>query len=210
MHCLSVSEQFQMRYFLARHGETVYNAAARIQGNSVHTPLSRTGIAQAEAMGAALADFLADPREIDIWASTAGRALQTVAIIVEHLHRDFLDVSTDPRLVELEVGAWEGRLYADVIAADGVILCTDRRLFTVQPPGGEDYPTVAARLRDWLVTLSPDRDVLVVSHGMTLRVLRGLLAGGEPFNGVPIAEDAPQGTMFLVENGIETRLHLMT
>ena len=36
------------RIFIARHGETVFNAARRFQGDHVHTPLSRAGFAQAD------------------------------------------------------------------------------------------------------------------------------------------------------------------
>ncbi|MEO6246990.1 MAG: histidine phosphatase family protein [Sphingomicrobium sp.] len=39
-----------MRLIVARHAETVYNAGARMQGQMAHTPLTRTGIGQAEAM----------------------------------------------------------------------------------------------------------------------------------------------------------------
>ena len=40
------------RFFIARHGETVFNAAARMQGETPHTPLTRAGFAQADEMGA--------------------------------------------------------------------------------------------------------------------------------------------------------------
>jgi DNA-binding transcriptional LysR family regulator len=49
-----------MDIILARHAETVFNAAARMQGHMAHTPLTRSGIAQAEAMGAALRETLGD------------------------------------------------------------------------------------------------------------------------------------------------------
>ena len=42
------------RDFIARHGETVFNAARRLQGDAPHTPLTRAGFAQAEEMGRAL------------------------------------------------------------------------------------------------------------------------------------------------------------
>jgi hypothetical protein len=45
---------------------------------------------------------------------------------------------------------------------------------------------------------------------VTLRVLRGLLAGGDAFEDVRIADNAPQGTIFRIENGIQTILHLGT
>ena len=197
-----------MLLYLARHAETVYNAGARMQGHMAHTPLTRAGIAQAEAMGAALAAHFGRDADLDIWASPAGRTLQTVAIITEHLGRDFFAVKTDPRLLEIDVGRWEGRAYADIIAEQGPIVCPAARAFNVMPPEGEYYPAIAARLREWLADLDPARTALVVSHGITLRVLRGLLAGGRAFEGVMLADDAPQGTVFRVEDGVAAALHV--
>jgi broad specificity phosphatase PhoE len=197
-----------MRIILARHAETVYNAGARMQGHMAHTPLTRKGVAQAEAMGAALAARLGRPPDIDLWASPSGRTLQTAAIVAEHLGHDFFDVRLDTRLLEIDVGDWEGRLYADIIAERGPILCPERQVFNVQPPRGEWYPAIAERLRGWVGELPAGRDVLAISHGITLRVLRGLLTGGEPFEGVRLARNAPQGTVFLIEDGVETMLHL--
>jgi broad specificity phosphatase PhoE len=196
-----------MRITLARHAETVYNAGGRMQGHMAHTPLTRAGIAQAEAMGAALASDAGLSKDCEIWASPSGRTLQTAAIIVEHLGRNFFDVRADLRLQEIGVGAWEGRLYADIVGEIGPILCPDRHIFSVRPPDGEWYPAVAERLRSWLADLRGERDVLVVTHGVTLRVLRGLLAGGSFFEGVDLADDAPQGTAFRIDRGVETVLH---
>jgi broad specificity phosphatase PhoE len=197
-----------MRMIIARHAETVYNAGARMQGHMAHTPLTRAGIVQAEAMGAALAAKLGPNPNLDIWASPSGRTLQTVAVIAEHLQVDFFDVRTDPRLLEIDVGAWEGRRYADIVAESGPIVCPDRRIFNVQAPGGEWYPAIAARLETWLAELDPARDVLLVSHGVTLRVLRGLLAGGAMYEGVALADDGPQGTVFEIVDGVQTHLHV--
>ena len=75
----------QGRDFIARHGETVYNITQRMQGDHPHTPLTRAGFAQADAMGAALRDLLGVKPKLTLWASSAGRALQTLAIIADHL-----------------------------------------------------------------------------------------------------------------------------
>ncbi len=196
-----------MRIIVARHGETVFNAAARMQGHMAHTPLTRAGIAQAEAMGAALARLVGPRPDLDVWASPSGRTLQTAAIVAEHLQVPFFDIRTDKRLLEIDVGDWEGRPYAEIVAETGPILCPDRRVFTVQPPNGEWYPAIATRLRAWLAALDPARDVLAISHGITLRVLRGLLAGGTDYEGVAIGSDASQGTVFELKDGMQTVLH---
>ena len=56
----------QGRFYIMRHGETVFNAARRLQGDNPHTPLTRAGFAQPgvkidgdDALGAGL--NLADP-----------------------------------------------------------------------------------------------------------------------------------------------------
>lgn len=197
-----------MRLILARHAETVYNAGARMQGHMAHTPLTRAGIAQAEAMASFLRDHLGQRPDLDFWASPSGRTLQTSSIVAEHLGIDFFDIRTDERLLEIDIGDWQGRRYADIVAEAGPIVCPDRRAFNVCPPNGEYYPAIAARLQAWVSALDPTRDVLVISHGITLRVLRGLLAGGEAFEGVAFADDAPQGTVFEIAGGVQTALHL--
>lgn len=197
-----------MLLYLARHAETVYNAGARMQGHMAHTPLTRAGIAQAEAMGAAIAAHFGPHADIDLWASPSGRTLQTAAIVAEHLGRDFFDIRTDDRLLEIDVGDWQGRRYADIVAEVGPIVCRVARAFNVRPPNGEYYPAIAARLSAWLAELDPSRTALVISHGITLRVLRGLLTGGAPFEGVAFADDGPQGTVFRIEDGVQTALHL--
>ncbi|OYU15781.1 MAG: phosphoglycerate mutase [Alphaproteobacteria bacterium PA4] len=195
-----------MDIILARHAETVFNAAARMQGHMAHTPLTRAGIAQAEAMGAALAEVLGPQPDRDLWVSPSGRTQQTAAIVGEHLQRPFFDWRQDKRLLEIDVGAWEGRYYADIVAEIGPIVDADRRLFSVEPPEGEWFPAIAARLQSWLAELDPSRPVLAISHGITARVLRGLLVGGHDWHGVRVADDAPQGTVFRIVDGVESVL----
>ncbi|KAB7646506.1 histidine phosphatase family protein [Polymorphobacter fuscus] len=192
-----------MDIILARHAETVFNAAARMQGHMAHTPLTRAGIAQAEAMGAALATALGDAPDRDLWVSPSGRTQQTAAIVGEHLKRPFFDWRTDARLLEIDVGDWEGRYYADIVAEIGPIVDAERRLFSVPAPNGEWFPAIAERLQSWLADLDPARPVLAISHGITARVLRGLLVGGADWHGVKVAVDAPQGTVFHIRDGAE-------
>ncbi len=193
-----------MDIILARHAETVFNAAARMQGHMAHTPLTRAGIAQAEAMGAALAEALGEKPDRDLWVSPSGRTQQTAAIVGEHLRVPFFDWRQDHRLLEIDVGDWEGRYYADIVAETGPIVCPDRRLFQIEPPNGEWFPAIAARLTDWLAGLDPARPVLAISHGITARVLRGLLVGGEDWHGIRVAADAPQSTVFQIRDGAES------
>jgi len=198
--------------YIARHAETVFNAGARMQGAVAHTPLTRAGMTQADAIGEAMARVLGRSPDLDFWASPAGRTLQTAAIVAEHLGHDYFDVRTDERLLEIGIGDWEGRRYADIVAEQGPIVDAARGLFTVRPPKGEWYPEIAARLLSWLEGLEPARPAIVITHGITARVLRGLLVGGTPFEPgcVPLADGAPQGTVFRVEGGREEAIYVGT
>ena len=198
------------RFFIARHGETVFNAAGRIQGDREHTPLTRAGFAQAEAMGLALRERLGAKPPLTLWASPTGRALQTVAVIAEHLELDWHGACTDQRLCEIGMGEWTGRFYRDIVAEGGLVYDSATRLFARYAPGGESYGDVAARLEGWLSDHgSGDGDRLIVMHGMSARVLRALLSGAEPHPacGAPVAPDVPQGSVVEVADGRERVLH---
>jgi probable phosphoglycerate mutase len=196
------------RWFIARHGETVFNAAGRMQGDAAHTPLTRKGFAQAEAMGEALRARLGARPELDVWASDTGRALQTLAVIAEHLELDWHHARTDPRLREIDVGAWGGRYYRDV-AAEVQALVDPRTGLMASPPDGESYVQVAARLKAWLHEVGePASDRLVVMHGFSSRVLRGLLTPCELSSpcGVAVGGGIPQGRLVVIEDGVESVL----
>jgi broad specificity phosphatase PhoE len=198
------------RDFIARHGETVYNRAKRMQGDHPHTPLTRAGFAQADEMGAALRALLGPSPKLTMWASTAGRALQTLAVIAEHLDLDWHQAHADQRLVEIGMGEWSGRYYAD-LAGEGLdFLDREHKLYLRPPPGGEWYDGIAARVSSWLADTDDDPgDRLVIMHGMSSRVLRGVMTGQDvlPQFGAPIAADLPQGSVVLIEDGVETIVH---
>ena len=200
------------RFFIARHGETVFNAAGRMQGDAMDTPLTRAGFAQADAMGEGLARFLGEgDRPTHLWASPYGRALQTLAIVCEHIGEDWHRARRDQRLSEINVGAWGGRTYAEIIAEQGEIMARSRGLFSVRPPQGEWYDEIATRLTSWLDEHgSEEGDKLIIMHGMSSRVLRGLMTGVdvEPRWSAPIAPSLPQGSMVMIEGGVETIVHL--
>ena len=168
-----------MRLFIARHGETVFNAAARMQGDAVHTPLTRAGFAQAEAMGEALRRRLGPKPELDLWASDTGRALQTLAVIAEHLELDWHEARADRRLGEVGIGAWSGRYYCDVAAEAGPDPRPGLQACSASVrPAANAYGEVAARLQAWIDdTAGEADDRLMVMHGMSSRVLRGMLTG---------------------------------
>lgn len=197
--------------YIARHAETVFNANGRMQGQLKHTPLTRRGYEQALAMGAALHEHFGPRPDLALWASTAGRTQQTLALLCEALGLDFFDAQLDPRLQEIHVGRWAGRRYADIAAEQGAIVDAAWKLFARRPPEGEWYDDIAVRMTGWLGEIAGStRPCLVITHGIAGRVLRGLLVGGPRYDGVAIAPDAPQGTIFRIAQGVETMLHVGT
>ncbi|HSX53807.1 MAG TPA: phosphoglycerate mutase family protein [Sphingomonas sp.] len=197
------------RDFIARHGETVFNAARRLQGDHPHTPLTRAGFAQADEMGRALRGHLGTKPKLTLWASNTGRALQTLAVIAEHLELDWHGARHDPRLTEIGMGVWGGRYYADLIPEYGEVVAAGGLLRVA--PEGERYQQIAERVGGWLDDTGDDPgDRLVIMHGISSRVLRGIMTEGEPHPEfeTPIAAGLPQGSVVMIEGGVETVIHI--
>ena len=196
------------RLFIARHGETIYNLAGRIQGNHAYTPLTLTGFAQADEMGRALALHLGEEPAVDLIASDTDRALQTLSVISQHIGVDWHQAKPDIRLGEIDMGEWTGTYYRDL---DGKLdIDSTELLFATTAPGGETYPDIAVRLSDWLSEQKFERDMILISHGMTSRVLRGMLTGlpeNKRFQ-APIAQSLPQGSIVQICDGVEEVIHL--
>jgi broad specificity phosphatase PhoE len=90
------------RLILVRHGQSTHNAQARLQGQA-DPPLSDAGRAEAELLKPALARF-EDDRVV---TSDLQRAAQTAALL------GYPGARREPRLREIDVGAWEGRSLSD-------------------------------------------------------------------------------------------------
>ena len=195
------------RYFIMRHGETVYNLARVLQANTIHTPLTRLGCDQASRMGEALRDTLGARPAAHVHVSDTGRALQTLELIGEVVGLDWFAAQRSADLREMDMGSWCQRSYDEVEAEVGPIRLPD---FLLRPaPDGEDYPAIAARLSRWLAGPGAvPGDHIVVMHGISSRVLRGMMAGFpvHPDLGVPVAPSLVQGSIALVADGAETVL----
>lgn len=151
--------------YLIRHGATAWHKDGRVLGNR-DIPLDADGVAQAEALTAALAER----RIAEVVASPLMRAVRTAEAIGKR-HR--IEVARDPRLTDLRMGAWEGKPQAELTAhADyrRMVAVPDERI-----PGGESLRELATRARnavDQIVGDNPSGDaVAVVTHGAVIRVL---------------------------------------
>lgn len=185
--------------YLMRHGQTVWNTERRMQGR-LDSPLTATGIGQAQALGALLAEQIEQRVHHRIVSSPLGRAWQTAVIVADALSLSPLDLVLEPRLVELGYGRWEG-LTIDEIKERHPDSWEHRRAdrWNVETPGGESYAKVAARVGGWLSETSEAGSLIVVCHGVTSRVMRGLYAGLSQEETLALSE--PQDRVFRLSDG---------
>jgi probable phosphoglycerate mutase len=115
-----------------------------------------------------------------VFSSDLWRARQTARIIAEATDAP---VHLDPRLRERGFGQLEGEPTRALSATlTGIVddSVTDTRC---RPPGGESLDELYSRCRDfldWLRVRGQQRDVVVVAHGGSVRMLRAAGAGLGP------------------------------
>jgi glucosyl-3-phosphoglycerate phosphatase len=159
------------RVVLLRHGRTEWNASGRFQGK-LDSPLDSVGIAQAAAAGVALV-----PMQVDaLVSSDLQRALDTARAVGAECG---LEVATDERLEEIDLGAWQGLTRVEAKAAYPEEYARWQAGEDARRGGGETYAEVGARatacVGDWLDRLGSDSLLLAVTHGGTARATIGTL-----------------------------------
>jgi broad specificity phosphatase PhoE len=160
--------------FLVRHGESGWNRERLIQGQSQAAP-GLTAAGREDA--AAAAGGLADSGAAFILASDLRRAVETALPIAARLG---VPVRLEPRLRERLLGTAEGRPSDQV--DPGELGVTGTRITDPDacPPGGESvrqlYDRVISVLGE-LLSSSPGRRIIVVTHGGPIRVARAYRAG---------------------------------
>ncbi len=182
--------------YFCRHGETEANVERRFQGRTVDTPLTPRGREQARAIAQSLKEEVAIPSALAYVCSPLQRARTTMEIIRGDLHLPQSGYATDPRLQEINLGAWDGLTDAQAKALDPVAFeqrGNDKWNVRV-PGGGENYADVAARAESWIGEMTAD--TFAVAHGAFTRILRGLFMG-EDWKAMSNL-DEKQGVLFRV------------
>ncbi len=122
----------------ARHGETEWNRAGRMQGQR-DVALSALGLEQA----AALARRLADERPARLVSSDLVRASATAEVVGRALG---LPVALDRRLREEDLGSWQGLTFEEAAGRDPDLAPRFKaRDADARPPGGETRAELQAR-----------------------------------------------------------------
>jgi len=166
----------QTRVFMVRHGATVLSAEDRFAG-ATDVALSDEGRQQTRR----LAERLSGEKIAAVFASPLGRTMETAQILAKP-HQ--LEVQARDGLREISHGRWEQLTRREVEerfpeeAAEW-----EKDPYTFAPVGGESGLAVTARALPVLIELvrgHPGRNILVVSHKATIRLLLSSLLGFDP------------------------------
>ncbi len=162
-----------LQVYLVRHGETVWNASRRIQGQS-DSPLTAKGEQQAFQV----AERVKSLGITHVIASDLGRTRRTAEIIADACG---CHVILDPRLRELNMGVLEQRPIESLSEEEeGWRRTLVNGSEGGRIPQGESMSELAARMHDALNAcrdLPPGSRPLLVSHGMALGALVSTILG---------------------------------
>lgn len=158
--------------YVVRHGETEWNRLGKTQG-SRDNALSEVGRSQALQ----LAKRLSGEDIRTIYSSDMKRAMETASCIGQYIGTAPIPI---PALREVSFGCWEGKTIREIEADYPGALKNWRTEYTFCPTGGESVQGFAGRVSGFLPELKEHLrhstgNVLIVSHGITSRVLLLLL-----------------------------------
>jgi len=157
-----------------RHGQTAYNVERRYAG-SIDVPLNEKGIEDAKNASIRLLDY-----EFDV-VVTSGlkRAIQTAELLVAERN---LPIVQNALCNERDYGKMQGLNYIEVEEINPRILYfkLNNDFHSLNPPGGEDFPTLRKRTKafsQFLFQNYSGSNILVVSSSAFMQQLHGLFRG---------------------------------
>jgi probable phosphoglycerate mutase len=172
---------------LVRHGQSEWNAAGLMQGQTAHVPLTALGHAQAAAAATELARLSPGA----LLSSDLVRAVQTAEYCARATG---LPIVPTPALREQGYGELEGRPSRELW---DVVDWTDAHW---SAPGGESLAELHGRVEAFLKDLCaepPAEVIALVTHGDTIRAAQAVAAGLGP-DAMPVVTP-PNGTLTRVE-----------
>jgi probable phosphoglycerate mutase len=161
--------------YILRHGETVWNTQARMQGR-LDSALTDKGREQAAEHARVLASVGIDTLVI----SPSGRTRETANIVNSHVNAP---VNFDDRLMERDCGTWSG-LTVDEIqkVSPDVWAARNADGYHFRPPEGENLPDMLIRVKPLLTQLEQHNGATIglVTHGVMSRVILSHYLGLTP------------------------------
>jgi len=155
------------RLYIVRHGQSEWNLHNKVQGTK-NTNLSELGIKQAHLLADRLSNF-----DIDyIYTSDLNRAYETAKIIAEHNNKEVKKLT---ELREMSFGIWEGltsnainKLYKDLYE----LWKTSPEKVKIEK--AETLEVVQKRIINSvkkIIRENPNKNILIVSHGTSIKAL---------------------------------------
>jgi probable phosphoglycerate mutase len=182
--------------WFVRHGETDWNKARRIQGQT-DIELNETGHAQSRAIARAMAELHGSLDGLGVHVSPLKRPRQTLAHILDAFGQQVPKVSIDERLKELNFGEAEGKTWSELNMMGIDPEADPEGYHGWRPERGESYADATARVRDWLDSLTGP--TLAVAHGGISRIVRGLVLD-LPVREIPLLPN-PQWKFYRLKEG---------
>lgn len=162
-----------LTFYLVRHGRTLWNEQGLLQGFG-NSALTELGIQGAKQTGVALQHI----PFVAAYSSCLQRTIDTAQYILGE--RD-VPLFQHKGLNEQYFGSWEGLPVEKLRSLDEFNqMLKDAANYKAQSNGGETFEQLAKRamkaLQD-IIQVHEQGNILIVSHGHTLRLLLALLAG---------------------------------
>lgn len=164
-----------LRIYFVRHGETVWNTLKIFQGRS-NSPLTELGVEQAKK----LSRHLENINFTKIYSSPQERALQTAKLL---LGNRSMEIVTINEFQEINMGKVEG-IPKDEFEKNYPIeyhnFWNNAIEYNPNAYHGESYDEILERVKvglEKLIKENSDGDILVISHGVTLKAIFNIIDG---------------------------------
>ncbi|MCV0411945.1 histidine phosphatase family protein [Nitrosarchaeum sp.] len=162
-----------------RHGQAKNNIERILTGRTPNIPLTEKGIEQAEKT----AKFLEQMNISAIYSSPIERAKHTAEIVAKH---NSLDVITDDRLIELDMGKFTGVPYDEIFTSHGnVFMKFYNGELEIAHNGVETFTEVKKRVLsivDHVIEKHPDQNVVLVTHMDPIKAMLATVVDLSPTN----------------------------
>jgi len=164
-----------MALYIARHGQTDWNASGRYQART-DVPINAAGVSQ----GKLLRDLFRSLRLefVSAHCSPLSRAVETARLMLSETTTPLV---VEDSLVEMNLGEWEGRYADDLVDEFGDVYHRWRDNGYVDAPhGGESIQDVMQRVGpkvQALAAAAESDNVLVVAHQATNMGIKAALSG---------------------------------
>lgn len=163
----------QLTFYFIRHGRTVWNEQGLMQGHG-DSPLTEQGILGAQKAGKALQSI----PFVAAYSSILKRTIDTAEYIIGKRN---IPLFQHKELNEQFFGKWEGQWVETLREqAEFKQMLSDPANYKAETNGGETFEQLASRAMkaiEDIIQIHHEGNILVVSHGHTLRLLLALFSG---------------------------------